>query len=337
MEAAATVARREPDRSFAVALAEADPGEPGRTLALEFVQGFQAVDASRVSARAVAAGGVGRARRVPRGYDRLVEVLARRVPPHAAHLARVVDEVRWTRGRVEVHASAASEADKPTPDGSVLEARRAIVALPLAVLGRTRFDPPLAAIPAKAHALRSLTSGDAVRLVLPFRRAFWSGALADGAAGAFLHVQGAPFPVLWCGSPARSLELVAWAGGPAADALRNLDRQALIGRALDELSTAFAIPRASIDQELLEPGFHDWSSDPRSRGAYSYPLVGGAEAGRWLAAPLEGTLFFAGEATSAPPTNGTVEGALESGFRAAHQLLEDHAAHGRAPTLGGSR
>ncbi|HEX4961841.1 MAG TPA: FAD-dependent oxidoreductase, partial [Thermoanaerobaculia bacterium] len=53
--------------------------------------------------------------------------------------------------------------------------------------------------------------------------------------------------------------------------------------------------------------------------AYSYPRVGGAEAGRRLARPVEGTLFFAGEATDTEGSNGTIEGALASGLRAAKQ------------------
>jgi monoamine oxidase len=66
---------------------------------------------------------------------------------------------------------------------------------------------------------------------------------------------------------------------------------------------------------------HDWSADPFSRGAYSYPLPGGADAGRALARPVEGTLFFAGEHTTPSPANGTVHGAMASGLRAAEEVL----------------
>jgi monoamine oxidase len=90
---------------------------------------------------------------------------------------------------------------------------------------------------------------------------------------------------------------------------------------LDVLSEGFAISRRSLDEALTGTWTHDWTLDPFSRGAYSYSLVGGAEAARALAAPLDETLFFAGEATCEPPANGTVEGALESGYRAAHEAL----------------
>jgi monoamine oxidase len=49
-------------------------------------------------------------------------------------------------------------------------------------------------------------------------------------------------------------------------------------------------------------------------------LVNGAGARESLAAALHDTLFFAGEATSTEQA-GTVAGALESGIRAARELV----------------
>jgi monoamine oxidase len=71
---------------------------------------------------------------------------------------------------------------------------------------------------------------------------------------------------------------------------------------------------------VLDFWFHDWQTDPWSRGAYSYPRVGGADAAQALARPIRKTLFFAGEATAAKDLNGTVEGALGAGLRAARQV-----------------
>jgi monoamine oxidase len=67
---------------------------------------------------------------------------------------------------------------------------------------------------------------------------------------------------------------------------------------------------------------HDWSHDVFARGAYSYIAVGGGNARAILAAPVDETLFFAGEATSADGQGGTVNGALESGERAASELAQ---------------
>jgi len=49
-------------------------------------------------------------------------------------------------------------------------------------------------------------------------------------------------------------------------------------------------------------------------------LVGGEGAREALAAPLDDTVFFAGEATD-PEEAGTVAGALRSGQRAAREVL----------------
>ena len=64
----------------------------------------------------------------------------------------------------------------------------------------------------------------------------------------------------------------------------------------------------------------DWAGDPYARGAYSYIPVGGLDAPAELAAPVEGRLFFAGEATDTAGDPGTVHGALRSGERAAREL-----------------
>ena len=83
--------------------------------------------------------------------------------------------------------------------------------------------------------------------------------------------------------------------------------EALFGRELD------------VTRELQGYYYHDWQQDPFARGGYSYVTVGGSEARAALAQPIEDTLFFAGEATDAE--EGTVTGALQSGVRAAGEVL----------------
>ena len=64
----------------------------------------------------------------------------------------------------------------------------------------------------------------------------------------------------------------------------------------------------------------DWKTEPLSRGAYSYAAVGGAKAWQGLARPVNGMLFFAGEATHGG-MSGTVAGAIASGRRAGREAL----------------
>jgi monoamine oxidase len=63
-----------------------------------------------------------------------------------------------------------------------------------------------------------------------------------------------------------------------------------------------------------------WSTDPWARGSYSFLPVGADPALRVdLARPIDGRLFFAGEATSSSAP-ATVHGALESGRRVATEV-----------------
>ncbi|MDP3076139.1 FAD-dependent oxidoreductase, partial [Bradyrhizobium sp.] len=63
-----------------------------------------------------------------------------------------------------------------------------------------------------------------------------------------------------------------------------------------------------------------WAHDPFARGSYSHALPGHAGARAVLAAPVDGRLFFAGEATS-PYFFSTAHGARDSGERAAGEVL----------------
>ena len=136
----------------------------------------------------------------------------------------------------------------------------------------------------------------------------------------FVHCTDKYVPTWWTTAPVRAPLLTGWAGGHAADALLAEGHDAIADRALDSLSKASFMKRRELDALLDSTHMHDWQSDPFSLGAYSYAGVGGSGAHDLLAKPIEGTLFFAGEATSTDQT-GTVAGAIESGRRAARQLI----------------
>jgi monoamine oxidase len=64
-----------------------------------------------------------------------------------------------------------------------------------------------------------------------------------------------------------------------------------------------------------------WGDDPFARGAFSYLPIGATSADRGaLAASIDRSVFFAGEATSTAHP-GTVQGAVESGRRAVSEML----------------
>jgi monoamine oxidase len=315
----------EQDESVDVFLRRFDADQTMRrtaALARAFVEGFEAADPAIASAQAIAdewRSGVDKVSHRPvGGYRPLVERLRDDCAATGVELqlSKAVERLSWRRGGVRVRARGESQ---------TLAAQAAIVTLPAGVLrhdgNRTgvSFDPALPDV--KRQALASIEMGEAVKVVLSFRTPFWeeirNGRYRDGA---FFRCDAQTFPTYWTQLPMRSRLIVAWAGGPRAVALIDASRAELVERALNgfgEMLNDPALARREFDGGLT----HDWGHDPFARGAYSYVAVGGGNARAALAAPIDGTLFFAGEATSANGQGGTVNGALASGERAAAELL----------------
>ena len=308
-----------------------------RGMLRDFLQGFYAAHPDRLSAEslAVEARGDGNAERdevaggqfrIANGGDALMKWLRDGLDPDRTELrlSTVAQSVEWKGGSVRVACRGADRAPLPT-----VSARTAVVTLPLAVLkaGMVRFDP---ALPAKRRALAGLETGQVFKIVLRFRNAFWDDAeflkerrgpsSADRGGLNFLHGHGAEVPTWWTTLPVRSPVLVGYVGAVAAEQLLAEEPPSRLERTLVALSEILAVPRRDLEDQLDASASHDWRADPFARGAYSYIGVGGSGAPRALARPVEGTLFFAGEATDGPQI-GTVAGALASGRRAAREVL----------------
>jgi monoamine oxidase len=97
----------------------------------------------------------------------------------------------------------------------------------------------------------------------------------------------------------------------------------IVQAALESVRAMFGDSLPSGKAELEAAFVHNWERDPFACGAYSYVGVGhNSDARRELAAPLDDTLFFAGEATDTEGEAATVTGALQSGARAAREVEE---------------
>ncbi len=300
-----------------------DFAEDERRYTRMMVEGFDAADPRRASTRALAAewnddqGQTSREFRPAGGYGPLLRALHDALDPDRGRvlLATPVRAVRRGARGVEVEATSAFGAPL------AVRAQAAVVSLPVGVLraGTVRFEPALPA--AKQAAFEQLVMGPVHKLVLRFRRAFWETVDAQRYRdGAFFHHPGAAFPSYWTLLPQRAPVLIAWAGGPKADALAELDPAQRLALALDGLRALFG-SEADPHGELEVAHAHDWQRDPYARGAYSYVAVGGGSARADLAAPVDGRLFFCGEAASTDGEAGTVAGALETGERAAREAL----------------
>ncbi|HWB61002.1 MAG TPA: NAD(P)/FAD-dependent oxidoreductase [Chthoniobacteraceae bacterium] len=309
------------ETTYAKFLARAKGSAFEKRIAKSYVEGFNAAEADVISTSAVLSEDKASAEiegekqfRIPEGYDSLLGELIARLPSESLHLETVVAEIRWRRGGVEVAAA--------TPTGPRAYTANAVIAtLPLGVLkaragsrGAVSFVP---ALPEKEEALRHLHMGKVVKVILRFKERFWE----RHGHFAFAMALDAPFQTWWTQEPAVSDFLTGWAGGPAADRLAGLTRETLLERALESLALVFGEAKEKLRGLMEDFFFHDWNEDPFSRGAYSYQGIGGLEAARVLGSPVEDTLFFAGEATDFEGASGTVHAALESGRRAAREVI----------------
>jgi monoamine oxidase len=284
------------------------------------VEGFDAADPARVSTLSIAEEwGEGGMLDAPQfrpagGYSSVLAALSGALDRRHVRLQlhTVVQGIKWSPGSVEIDGQFLGQAFHA-------KARKAIVTLPLGVLqaapdaiGAVRFTP---ALTDKRGALEGLASGPVLKVVLRFRSAFWekveSGRYRDAG---FFQAHHLTFPTFWTPRPVHAPVLAAWMGGPRAARLGERPIGEVIRAASDSAQALFD----GYDLELEAAYVHDWLTDPFSRGAYSYVVVGGQNARRELAAPLRDTLFFAGEATDAE--GGTVTGALYSGARAAREV-----------------
>lgn len=280
-----------------------------RQLACNFVEGYHASHADRISATVLRAAdqeqeGDNKQFRIANGQDALIEWLRAGLDPQRTDLllGTVAERVQWSDGAVTVHCGATR-----------IRAKQLVVTIPIGVwkAGTLAFDPPL---DDKQRAIEKLESGHVVKIAFRFRERFWDDIN-------FLHTSDRFMPTWWTSAPFRAPVLTGWAGGHAADALLAEGTDAMIDRGLNAMASAWDVPRRRLDGLLAGTFTHDWQADPFSRCAYSYAAVGGANAHGALAKPVRNTLFFAGEATSSDQT-GTVAGAIESGQRAAREALE---------------
>jgi monoamine oxidase len=192
----------------------------------------------------------------------------------------------------------------------------AVLAVPATLLRRMPITP---ALPAQQHdATSRLKYGRATRTLLQFSSRFWRAVGRPRAFGSPL-----PFGAVWDANEeqrGRSGILSLLAGGSASDATQAIVAKHGVRGLVDVLEWLGA-----QDADLVASRQIVWEQDPFARGGYAYfdpAFDPGLRA--WLARPA-GRLFFAGEHTSIK-WQGYMNGAVESGRRAAAEIAATHAA-----------
>lgn len=271
--------------------------------ALERMERFEGADTARLSARLLAAERDANQSgwddfRMPAGYDSLIHALARGLNIRTSTPA---ERVAWDAQGVTV----------TTALGETLRARHAVIAVPHSQLQRERitFAPGLPDW--KRRAIASIDMGPVLKIVLCFTRAVWP-------RFTFCTAEGTPL-IFWEAIHSRAPVLLAYSGGPPAQAISDAGEAAAIENALQQLERIFGpAVRAAFDSGALV----NWPAEAFIEGGYTYPTLGSTGAREALAQPVDSVLHFAGEATAANGHYATVHGAIESGRRAAADILE---------------
>lgn len=237
----------------------------------------------------------------PKGFDQLASQLSEGIDIRLEH---VVTRVSWSANGVTV-SSAHGE----------FAASRVVVTVPIGVLksGELAFDPALPQV--LGNAIDGFEMNNFEKVFLRFPSKFWDeGVYAirqQGEAGRWWHswydlteLHGIP-------------TLLTFAAGPSAIATREWSDERIVESVLHSLRGLYGEKVEHPDHALITR----WQDDPYSHGSYAYMKPGSTpEDHDLLAAPVDGVLHLAGEATwTEDPA--TVTAALRSGHRAAQNIL----------------
>lgn len=325
-----------PDESFATFLRRCCPeaSADARKHALSYVAGFNAADPAKVSVHWL----VGqmkaeekiegdRAFHARGGYQAFLELLQQRVRKAGVSIRTnaVVRRIAWRPGNVSLDAVCGEQA-------ASLDAARALVTVPLGVL-QANLDEPgaIAFAPAlpqeKLDSISGMEMGKVLRVVLHFKERFWDRIRPKDSQKktlkrmSFLFSQDDWFPTWWTAMPDRFPIITGWAPWRSAERLESQDLP-VVTRALQTLGGLLGADQSELERLLEIAYFHDWQTDPYSRGAYSYVKAGAADAPEMLGRPVNDTLYFAGEAADVTGNNGTVHGAIASARRAVAEITK---------------
>ncbi len=227
-------------------------------------------------------------------------------------LSTPVREIDYSGSKIIVtdHASQTYEADK------------LIVTVPLSILkeGAIAFTPAFSE--EKIEAMDKLGMDHGMKIFMRFSQNFWGDDTGSVYPGGIIP----EYTVPGWGRESQFNDnqiffnniLVGFANGSAAAFLTE-EGQNAVTIALRDLDEAF---NGQASQYLTEYHIMDWSQETFIKGAYSYPKPEGAGAREALAAPIDEKVYFAGEATHTTGHFGTVHGAMETGYRAAYEVLK---------------
>ncbi|TCJ97180.1 flavin monoamine oxidase family protein [Nocardia alba] len=283
-------------RLTSVVLSEAFSCDPGEISVAAVVHGIRSVGGLRVM---LSTAGGAQQSLLTGGAGALAQALADELGS-AVRLNHRVSAIERSPAGVVVRSSAGTMA-----------AERVVVAVPPPVAAMIEHRPTLPG--ERRHVQQNTVMGTIYKAIAVYRSPFWRG---QGLSGESIGLDG-PLPSTFDVSPpAGAGHLCILAPGESARALDRLTAEVRRDALLREVARHFG-------SGALEPvDWHEksWHTDPFVMGGYSaFPRPGHLDALMSAASPT-GSIHWAGTET-ARRCNGYLEGAVESGKRAALEVL----------------
>ena len=225
---------------------------------------------------------------------------------------KIVAELGAARVHLRQPVTAITVSDRGvtvTTAAAKYEADYAVLAVPPLTWNRIAFTPRL-------HVTAMPQMGSNVKFLMKTKDMYWRASdlgpdsLGDG-----------PIHLTWHTTQHQKVAgagVVAFSGGPASDLCRSWTAAERTPNYLAALSKVYPGVRASFERAR----FMDWPSDVWVKGSYAFPAPGEVTAiGPQLQQPLANRVFLAGEHTCYAFI-GYMEGALQSGARAAKKIID---------------
>ncbi len=235
---------------------------------------------------------------LPKGYDAVIQSISEGIP---IELGTSVQSVDWS-GEETIILTSKGE----------FRTKKLLVTVSLGILkrGDIAFTPGLPE--SKQRAVDEVGMGITTKLLMTFSEQV---PIIEGITNTLMTVS-CWWPVV--GSPNA---VMGFTGGERAQKLASMNEERLYQVALDELTkiTGMDCRKVWVSSKRIV-----WDQNQEfTGGSYSNEPLGMPDDARArLASPVDNKLFFAGEATVTDGNHATVHGALDSGLRAANEIID---------------
>ncbi|XP_062567210.1 probable flavin-containing monoamine oxidase A [Saccostrea cucullata] len=251
--------------------------------------------------------------RIIGGAQQISQKLAASLPPSCVQLQQPVRKItQQENGDVTV----------TTEKGDVYSCDRLILAIPPNMTNKIQFDPLLPSC--KRELVKRMPAGNLIKVIVTYKEAFWRKAglsgefVTNGGPSVLTECDRGPLCIVYDATSARgNAAIVAFLGGAPAIQWRNQKKEDRRSAVLKSLSD-FLGPEALNYLDYVEK---DWSVEPYNEGCPVCTVGPGAMA--YFAAGLRlpfNRIHFAGT-ESATVWCGFMNGAVQSGLRAANEIL----------------